>query len=290
MSFMSTSHYLTGKALLAGVMGWPVSHSKSPRLHGHWLAKHGIDGAYIPMAVRPDDTEKALRALPLMGFRGTNLTIPHKELAMKFVDHIDPLAKRVGAINTIIVREDHSLEGRNTDVYGFAENIRSAGYLVDPNLPVATVLGAGGAARAIIVALQDIGFKEIRIVNRNVDRALALADTLFSSSHVFKVVGWEDAREAVKGAHLLVNSTSLGMTGQPPLSIDLSAMVKTAWVTDAVYAPLETDLLKQARSQGLRGVDGLGMLLYQAKPGFAAWFGQEPEVTQELRDLVLCNG
>lgn len=283
---MSAEAYLTGKALLAGVMGWPISHSKSPRLHGFWLRKHDIDGAYIPMAVRPEETEQALRALPVLGFRGTNLTIPHKEIAMKVVDHIDPLARRVGAVNTIIVREDRTLEGRNTDVFGFAENLKSFGYKLDPQNPVATVLGAGGAARAIVVALQDMGFQEIRIVNRKIERAQALADALQAGNR-FTCYGWQEAGKAISGAHLLVNATSLGMTGQPALEIDLSPMMGGAWVTDAVYAPLETDLLKQARARGLTAVDGIGMLLYQAKPGFAAWFGQEPEVTQELRDLVL---
>ena len=283
---MNAQNYLTGKAMLAGVMGWPISHSKSPRLHGYWLKKHGIDGAYIPMAVRPEETEQALRALPMMGFRGTNLTIPHKEIAMKVVDHIDPLAARVGAVNTIIVREDRSLEGRNTDVYGFAENLKSFGYKLDPQNPTATVLGAGGAARAIVVALQDMGFQEIRIINRNVDRAQELAAAL-ASSNMFSCHAWDAAAKAIKGAHLLVNATSLGMVGQPALEIDLSPMIKGAWVTDAVYAPLETDLLKQAAARGLNVVDGIGMLLHQAKPGFAAWFGVDPDVTQELRDLVL---
>jgi len=285
---MSEQQQLTGKAMLAGVMGWPISHSKSPRLHGYWLRKYGIDGAYIPMAVRPEETEAALRALPVLGFRGTNLTIPHKEIAMKVVDHIDPLAQRVGAVNTILVREDRTLEGRNTDVYGFSENLKSFGYKLDPQNPVATVLGAGGAARAIVVALQDMGFQDIRIVNRNRERAESMTDSL-SRENRFQVMGWDETARALSGSHLLVNSTSLGMTGQPELTIDLSAMMETAWVTDAVYAPLETGLLKQAKARGLAVVDGIGMLLHQAKPGFAAWFGHEPEVTRELRDLVLAS-
>jgi len=283
---MSTEKYLTGKTAVAGVMGWPISHSKSPRLHGYWLNKHGIDGAYIPMAVRPEETEAALRALPVLGFRGTNLTIPHKEIAMKIVDHIDPLAQRAGAVNTIIVRKDCSLEGRNTDVYGFSENLKSFGYKCNPENPVATVLGAGGAARAIVVALQDMGFQEIRIVNRNVERAECMTASLARDTH-FKVMSWEDTVRALSDTHLLVNATSLGMVGQPALDVDLSPMRAGSWVTDAVYAPLETDLLKQAKSCGLMAVDGIGMLLHQAKPGFAAWFDCEPEVTQELRDLVL---
>ena len=278
---------LTGKALVAGVMGWPVTHSKSPRLHGYWLGEHKIDGIYIPMAVPPDKIEQALRALPVLGFRGCNLTIPHKELAMPVVDHIDDLAKRVGAVNTIVVKEDGSLEGRNTDVYGFAQNLLSAGFQLDRNNPVATVLGAGGAARAIVVALQNMGFQEIRIVNRSEDRARILADTLTVPSVRFQVEGWSNADKALSGASLLVNSTSLGMTGQPPLEINIASLLSTAWVTDAVYAPLETGLLQQAKAKGCRTVDGIGMLLHQARPGFAAWFGKDPEVTQALRDIVL---
>jgi shikimate dehydrogenase len=282
-----TADFLTGKAMVAGVMGWPVTHSKSPRLHGFWLRKHQVDGIYIPMAVSPDKIERALRSLPVLGFRGCNLTIPHKELAMPVVDHLDNLAKRVGATNTIIVREDGSLEGRNTDVYGFAQNLVSAGFVLDQNKPVATVLGAGGAARAIVVALQETGFKEIRIINRSEDRARALAESLYCPDSTIIVGGWGAAKKFLQGSSLLVNSTSLGMTGQPELDIDISSLGSDVWVTDAVYAPLETQLLAKARAQGCRTVDGLGMLLHQARPGFAAWFGHDPEVTDELRKAVL---
>lgn len=282
-----TNGFLTGKAMLAGVMGWPISHSKSPRLHGYWLQQCGIDGAYVPLAVNPVHIERALRALPLLGFRGCNLTIPHKELAMSIVDHVEPLACRVGAVNTIVVRDDHTLEGRNTDVFGFAENLKQAGFVVDQTNPSATVLGAGGAARAIVVALQDMGIKDIRIVNRNRERAASLAESLTLPDVRFHIYGWADVAMALEGAALLVNSTSLGMIGQEDLVIDISPLAPKAWVTDAVYAPLETELLKQAKAKGFYAVDGLGMLLHQARPGFAAWFGKDPEVTKSLRDHVM---
>lgn len=277
---------ISGKAKIAGVMGWPVEHTKSPRLHGYWLRKHNIDGAYIPMPVAEGKIEQALRALPTLGFRGCNLTIPHKESSMKIVDEIDPLAKRVGAINTIIVKEGEKLFGTNTDVYGFSQNLKASGFVFDPAMPIATVFGAGGAARAIVVALQDFGFKEIRIVNRSLGRAEALAQSL-PGKNEYKIMSLQESKESIIDTGLLVNATSLGMTGHKPLEVNLAGLSKNAWVTDAVYAPLETDLLRQAKQNHIRVVDGLGMLLYQARAGFAAWFDQEPEITEELRHYVL---
>lgn len=281
-----TEMMMTGKAKIAGVMGWPVEHSKSPRLHGYWLRQFGIDGTYIPMPVKPEDLERALRALPALGFKGTNLTIPHKEKAMAIVDQIDPIAQRIGAINTVIVQEDGSLYGTNTDAFGFAENLNQAGFSKTVKKECAVVLGAGGASRAIIAALQDFGFKEIRIVNRNEDRAHELAASM-SGQNQFSVFPWDRVAAALEGANLLVNTTSLGMVGQPALEIDLAPLGKEAWVTDAVYAPLETDLLKQARAMGFQVVDGIGMLLHQARPGFEAWFGAKPSVDDGLRAFVL---
>lgn len=283
---MSAHRGMSGKAKIAGVMGWPVGHSKSPRLHGYWLSLYGIDGAYVPLPVREENLERALRALPALGFRGANLTIPHKEAAMKIVDKVDPLAQRVGAINTIVVQEDGALEGRNTDVFGFEENLKAAGFVLNARAPTAVVLGAGGASRAIVVALQEMGFQEIRIVNRNKERAEFLVTSLRGDNQ-FAVFGWDEVDQSLQDAGLLVNTTSLGMVGQPELEINLSSLPPDAWVTDAVYAPLETRLLKKARERGLQAVDGLGMLLHQARPGFAAWFGHEPEVTDELRHFVL---
>jgi shikimate dehydrogenase len=271
---------LTGAARVAGVMGWPVKHSRSPRLHGFWLAKYGIDGAYVPLAVNPDELGTALRALRPLGFAGVNLTVPHKELALPLLDHVDPLARRIGAANTIIVRADGSLEGRNSDAFGFIQNVRSNAPGWSPDA-AAVVIGAGGAARAIVVALLDEGVRAVRVVNRTRARAARLADE-------FGIVpyDWGDWRAALDSAGLLVNTTTQGMAGEPALDINLDALPTQAVVNDIVYVPLETPLLAAARRRGNRVVDGLGMLLHQARPGFHAWFGVDPEVTPELRAHV----
>ena len=276
---------LSGKAMLAGVMGWPVSHSRSPRLHGFWLQRHGIDGAYLPLAVRPEQLEQALRALPVLGFRGCNLTIPHKELALNLVDGMDDLARRIGAVNTVVVGQDGQLHGRNTDAGGFLANLLQAGCWA-PDMGPAMVLGAGGAARAVIVALQDAGVTEIRVANRTFNKAQDLAAQLGSGIVPLR---WDERSAALDGAGLLVNTTALGMQGQPALDIALDALPTGAVVTDIVYTPLETPLLTAARARGLATVDGLGMLLHQAVPGFAAWFGVEPQVDAALRAHVLAG-
>lgn len=275
---------VSGKAKLAGVIGWPVGHSRSPRLHGYWLDKLGIDGAYVPLAVRPEDFAQVLRALPRMGFRGANVTVPHKEQALALVDHVEPLARRIGAVNTLVVREDGAIEGRNTDAFGFLENLRHGAPHWRAAAGPAVVLGAGGAARAVCAALVDAGVPEIRLINRSAARAEQVAADLGGR---FAVLGWDRLEGALEGAALLVNTTSLGMTGQPPLDIDLSPLPLHAVVNDIVYAPLMTDLLVAAAARGNKVVDGLGMLLWQAAPGFEAWFGQRPEVTPALRDFVL---
>jgi shikimate dehydrogenase len=275
---------LTGKARLAGVIGWPVGHSRSPRLHGYWLEKMGIDGAYLPLAVAPDDLAEVVRVLPKLGFRGVNLTIPHKEAVIPLLDTIDPLAARIGAVNTLIIKEDGTIEGRNTDAFGFLENVRRGAPDWQPQDGPAVVIGAGGAARAVIAALTDAGVGELRLVNRSRDRAERLAQDLGGPI----VVGdWNSRADLLDGAALVVNTTSLGMAGQPPLDLDLAALPISAVVTDIVYVPLETPLLAAARQRGNRIVDGLGMLLWQAVPGFTAWFGPQPEVTDALRTFVL---
>lgn len=276
---------LTGKARLAGVMGWPVAHSRSPRLHGYWLEHYGIDGAYLPLQVPPDGLERALRALPLLGFAGANLTIPHKEAALRICDRVDDVASRIGAVNTVVVEPDGSLSGSNTDAFGFVENLRRGSDWRGDRGPVA-VLGAGGAARAVIAALLDAGVPTIRLINRTRARAEALTAALGGR---IEVSDWDDTPSILDGAALLVNTTSLGMTGQPPLEIDLAALPTDAVVNDIVYVPLETELLRAARLRGNVAVDGLGMLLHQARPGFTAWFGTAPEVTSDLRDFILAE-
>ncbi|HUN50017.1 MAG TPA: shikimate dehydrogenase [Candidatus Sulfotelmatobacter sp.] len=275
---------LSGKALLAGVMGWPVSHSRSPRLHGFWLRQHGIDGAYVPLAVRPEDLAAAARALPLLGFRGCNVTSPHKGKMAALVDVLDPLARRIGAVNTVVVLDDGRLEGRNTDAFGFLENLRSGAAFWRADGGPAVVLGAGGAARAVVAALQEAGAPEIRLLNRSRERAERLAADL---GKPVTTLPWNEVAPALRDAALLVNCTSLGMTGQPPLAVDLASLPGSALVTDLVYSPLKTPLLQAAAERGNPTVDGLGMLLHQARPGFTAWFGVAPTVTPELRAHVL---
>jgi shikimate dehydrogenase len=280
---------ITGATRLAGIMGWPVAHSRSPALHGFWLERAGIDGAYVPLPVKPEDIEKALRALPLLGFRGCNLTIPHKEMALAVIDQVEPLGRRIGAVNTIVVMPDGSLEGRNTDAFGFRENLRQTAPEWHADAAPAVVLGAGGSARAVVAALQDAGGRDIRLVNRTTARAEALARDLDSAATRITVHGWPDRERVLDGAGLLVNTTPLGMTGQPPLDIDLRTLPSAAPVADLVYVPLETPLLAAARARGHRGVDGLGMLLHQGRPGFEAWFGVPVEVTPELRTALIAT-
>ncbi|MEQ8229060.1 MAG: shikimate dehydrogenase [Rhodospirillales bacterium] len=278
---------ISGKAKLAGVMGWPVGHSLSPVLHGHWLQSLGIDGAYVPLAVAPDDFTRVLAALPRMGFRGANVTVPHKEAALAAVDEADALAQRICAVNTVIVGDGGRLAGTNTDGFGFLENLKDGAPDWNPAAAPAAVLGAGGAARAVVVALIDAGVPELRLMNRTRARAEQLAADLDGGTGVIAVHDWDDRNAALDGAGLLVNTTTLGMTGKDALDIGLDALPMDALVNDIVYAPLETDLLAAARARGNPAVDGLGMLLHQARPGFEAWFGQAPEVTASLRSVIL---
>jgi shikimate dehydrogenase len=250
-------------------------------LHGYWLREYGVDGVYLPLAASPDSIEAAFRGLPGLGFRGVNVTIPHKLSALAACDHVDDVAARIGAVNTIIIGEDGALSGTNTDAFGFLANLRQESDWRGAEGPT-VVLGAGGAARAVCVALLDAGVPEVRIANRTDVRAQALADEFGLT-----VFPWADRAAALDGAALVVNATSLGMTGQPTLDLLLDALPIDALVHDIVYAPLETELLAQARARGNPIVDGLGMLLHQARPGFEAWFGVSPEVTPALRNFVL---
>jgi shikimate dehydrogenase len=278
---------ITGRTQLAGIMGWPVAHSRSPALHNFWLDEQGIDGAYLPLPVHPEQLEQALRALPVLGFRGCNLTIPHKQMALSIVDRVEPLARRIGAMNTVVVAADGSLEGCNTDVYGFRENLRDSAPDWDPRAGPAIVLGAGGAGRAVVAAIIEAGVREIRLVNRTLDRAARVAEDLEARPSRISTHPWCARDSALEDAGLLVNTTSLGMTGELELEIDLSRLPRHAVVVDIVYVPLETALLAAARRRGHHVVDGLGMLLHQGRPGFEAWFGTSVRVTRELRAAVL---
>ena len=265
----------------AGVMGWPVTHSLSPRLHSFWLNQYGIDGRYEPLPVDPRDIGQALERLREEGFVGVNLTMPHKEIALSYMAEIEPLAQRVGAVNTVLVKENGALEGKNTDVYGFSQNILEGGFV--PDQRPAVILGAGGAARSAIVALMGLGLSEIRVANRTFQKAQGLANEFDDSVKAF---AWNDAR-IFDGISLLANATLLGMKGQPSLDIDLGLLPRNTLVTDMVYAPLMTELLAFAAQRGNKVVDGLGMLLHQARPAFKSFFGVDPLVTQDLRLHVL---
>jgi shikimate dehydrogenase len=269
----------------AFVVGHPIAHSRSPLIHGHWLAQHGIAGSYERLDVAPDDFPDFLRGLPRSGFAGGNVTIPHKEVAFSLCDALTPRAERIGAVNTLVV-EDGRVRGDNTDAPGFCAHLDHS---LGPDWPErgeAVILGAGGAARAIVVGLAERGVARIRIANRTRGRAEALAAL---APAVAEPLDWADLPAAMAGAGLLVNTTSLGMKGQPPLTLDLAPLSEGAAVADIVYAPLETDLLAAARARGLAAVDGLGMLLHQAVPGFAAWFGVRPEVTEALRKTIVAD-
>lgn len=264
--------------------GWPVTHSRSPMIHGYWLRTLGLKGVYEKFPVEPDEAVSFFSSLKSEQpeWTGGNVTIPHKEAAFKACDTLTGEAQRLGAVNTLWVK-DGQLHGANTDGAGFLANLdqRAPGW--DRKTGKAVVLGAGGAARAIVLALVTRGMVDLTIINRTRDNAERLVDDLNIEADI---AGVHDLSKVLKGACLLINTTSLGMTGEPPLEIDLAPMKSGAVVTDIVYAPLETGLLAQAWAKGLTPVDGLGMLLHQAVPGFEIWFGQRPDVTSELRALI----
>lgn len=269
--------------LLAGVMGYPVMHSRSPRLHNYWLEKHGLPGAYVPLAIQPEGLVAALRALPALGFSGCNITLPHKEAAMAVMDTLDPMAKRIGAMNCVVVGKDGALHGCNNDGYGYIESIRERFPAWRADAGPIVVLGAGGGARAVVAALADQGAREIRLINRTPARAGKLAADYGAPVKAF---GWAERADALSDAAMLVNTTSQGMAGQPPLDIALDRLPPHALVSDIIYIPRETPLLAAARARGNPTVNGLGMLLNQARPAFRAWFGVLPEVTPELRAMI----
>jgi shikimate dehydrogenase len=268
---------LSARARLAGVIGWPVAHSRSPWLHNRWLEQHGIDGAYVPLPVAPGNFATAVQGLVACGFAGANVTLPHKEAAFAVCAVRDERAERAGAVNTLIFR-DGLIEGRNTDGWGFCESVLAHG--VDLVAGPALILGAGGSARAVAAALQEHG-ADVTVSNRTPERADGLARALG-----VRTLAWDAAPSALGDFALLVNATSLGMAGHPPVAFDLSAASDRLSVADLVYVPLETALLAAARARGLRAVDGLGMLLHQARAGFHAWFGVMPEVDAALYEAA----
>ncbi|NOE33735.1 MULTISPECIES: shikimate dehydrogenase [unclassified Ruegeria] len=269
---------------LAGVIGHPIGHSRSPKLHGHWLKTYGLAGHYIPMDVAPADLETVLRTLPKAGFVGANVTVPHKEAALKIADHVSDRATVIGAANTLVFREDGSIHADNTDGYGFMENLRSGAPDWNAKDGPAVVFGAGGAARAVLQALSDAGVPEILLTNRTRARADHLKEEF---GQRIRVVDWVQAGNVIENAELVVNTTSLGMQGQPELRVPLDGLQPGAVVTDLVYAPFKTNLLKTAEEAGCTTVDGLGMLLHQAVPGFERWFGVRPEVDADTRAAAL---
>jgi shikimate dehydrogenase len=268
---------------MAGVMGWPVMHSRSPKIHNFWLAKYGLTGTYVPLAIQADGLRAALRALPALGFAGCNLTIPHKEAAFEIVDRVDPLARRIGAINCVAVAADGSLDGYNYDGFGYIHSILEAYPNWRADAGPIVVVGAGGGARAVLVSLADRGAQEIRLVNRSPERAQALVREFGAP---IEAVAWKERHGALAGAAMLINTTSQGMAGQPALDLALDRLPVSALVSDIIYVPRETPLLVAARLRGNRTVNGLGMLLNQARPAFQAWFGVMPEVTAELRAMT----
>ena len=268
---------------LAGVMGWPVAHSRSPGIHNYWIQKHGLRGSYVLLPVAPGTLPVALPGLAALGFRGCNVTIPHKVDAMQLVHDLDPMAKRMGALNTIVVQPDGSLKGFNNDGFGYIQSLLDAKPDWRADAGPITVLGAGGAARAVVLSLADRGAKEIRLLNRSDDKATALAAEFGAP---VKALPWSQRHEALADVALLVNTTNQGMHGNPALDLQLDKLPLSALVSDVIYVPLETPLLAAARQRGNATVNGLGMLLNQARPAFHAWFGVMPEVTPELRAMI----
>ena len=272
------------KIPLAGVIGSPIAHSKSPQIHRHWLNTYGIEGYYIPMDVAAQDLESVVRTLPKMGFVGANVTIPHKEAILSIADLVTDRAILIGAANTLIFRKDGKIHADNTDGYGFLENLKTGAPNWTPKSGPAAVLGAGGAARAVIASLLDAGVPEIMLSNRTRVRAEKLKSDFGSRLRIFD---WVQAGNMLDNAALVVNTTSLGMIGKGEMRVPLDGLRKESVVTDLVYAPLKTKLLEAAEEAGCVTVDGLGMLLHQAVPAFERWFGKRPEVDRASRAAAL---
>jgi shikimate dehydrogenase len=264
---------------IAGLVGWPVAHSRSPVIHNHWLARYGIPGRYVLFPVPAEKLADALRGLSSLRLRGCNITTPHKQVVMPLVDDVDPLAKRIGAVNTIVVQEDGSLRGFNNDGNGFVQSIRDARPDWRPDAGPIAIIGAGGAARAVVASLADQGAREIRVVNRTYERACEM-QALFGPP--VSAVRWDARADALDGVALMANATNQGMGGKSALDLALDRLSADAIVADLIYTPPETPLLAAARKRGNPTVNGLGMLLNQARPAFKGWFGVTPQITPEL--------
>ena len=268
---------------IAGLLGWPVAHSRSPVIHNHWLAQYGIPGRYVLFGVPPEKLEAAVRGISVLGLRGCNVTTPHKQAIFPLLDRVDDLARRIGAVNTVVVEKDGTLTGFNNDGNGFIQSLRDVDPKWRPDSGPILLLGAGGAARAVAASLAAQGAKEIRIANRTLDKAKQIADAVGSA---VKVLPWDKRENALHGIAVLANATSLGSAGKPPLEIALDRLPKSAVVGDLIYVPPETPLLAAARKRGNITVNGLGLLLNQARPAFNAWFGVMPEITPELKQAI----
>ena len=268
---------------IAGLLGWPVAHSRSPVIHNHWLAHHRIAGRYVLFPVPPEKLEAAVRGIAALGLRGCNVTTPHKQAIFPLLDRVDDLARKIGAVNTVVVDKDGALTGFNNDGNGFIQSLRDADPKWRPDSGPIVVLGAGGAARAVVASLAVQGAKEIRLTNRTLDKAQEIADAV---GPIVKVLPWDQRADALDGAALLANATTLGMAGKPALDIALDRLPRHALVGDLIYIPPETPLLAAARARGNVTVNGLGLLLNQARPAFNAWFGVMPEITPELRQAI----
>ena len=269
---------------LAAVLGNPISHSKSPRMHNYWLKQNKLNGYYIPIKVELENFEETIRALVSMGFSGVNVTIPHKLSALKIADESSSTAQYIGAANTLTFTQENKIYADNTDAYGFINNIKCKYPDWNPKKGTSVVLGAGGASRAVIAALLSEGSKKIIVLNRTIEKAEALKKDY---DNKITVESWKNINEVAASSSNIINTTSLGMNNESLISINPNAIPETALVSDLVYTPLETNLLKMAKNRGSRTVDGLGMLIHQGVPGFEAWFGQKPLVTEELRKILI---
>ena len=268
---------------IAGLLGWPVAHSRSPVIHNHWLAQFGIPGRYVLFPVPPEKLEAAVRGIQVLGLRGCNVTTPHKQAIFPLLDRVDELARRIGAVQTVVVEKDGSLTGFNNDGNGFIQSLKDAKPDWRPDSGPILVLGAGGASRAVVASLAAQGAKEIRLANRTQDKAQEIADAVGSA---VKVVPWDQREDALDGVAMVANATSAGSAGKPPLDIALDRLPPHAIAGDLIYVPPETPFLAAARARGNVTVNGLGLLLNQARPAFNAWFGVMPQITPELLQAI----